>query len=90
MFGRQPSDAADILPGYQAPGTLAAGFEHVVTTCLMMAEPGRVARPRQDEAQKDPMTNWLGLIAVLELPQVGNRGYSRNCSELSKLGLAGE
>lgn len=45
---RQPADAADLLIGYQAAGSLPAGFEDVLATCLIMAELGQVARGRHD------------------------------------------
>ena len=44
---RQPGDVADLLAGYQAARPLPGGFEHVLSTCLIMAELSQVARGRQ-------------------------------------------
>lgn len=44
----QAADAADLLTGYRASAPLPKGFEHVATTCLIMAELGQVARGRRD------------------------------------------
>jgi len=45
---RQSADIADALNGYQGSGPLRPGFQQVVTTGLIMAELGQVARGRQD------------------------------------------
>lgn len=45
---RQSADLANLLAGYQAAGPLPGGFEDVVSTCLVMAELGQVARAKQD------------------------------------------
>jgi aminoglycoside phosphotransferase (APT) family kinase protein len=45
---RQPADVANLLDGYRATGPLPAGFEHVVSAGLVMAELGQVERGRQD------------------------------------------
>jgi hypothetical protein len=39
---------ANLVAGYQAAGPLSSGFEDVVSTCLVMAELGQVARAKKD------------------------------------------
>jgi aminoglycoside phosphotransferase (APT) family kinase protein len=45
---RQSADVANLVAGYQAAGPLSSGFEDVVSTCLVMAELGQVARAKKD------------------------------------------
>jgi aminoglycoside phosphotransferase (APT) family kinase protein len=45
---RRTADVADILSGYRVGGPLPGGFEQVVSTTLIMAELGQVARGGQD------------------------------------------
>ena len=45
---RQAADIKHVLAGYRAAGLLPNGFNHVLSTCLIMAELGQVARGRQD------------------------------------------
>jgi aminoglycoside phosphotransferase (APT) family kinase protein len=45
---RQSADNTEVLAGYKIAGPLSAGFNHVVSTCLIMAELGQVVRGSQD------------------------------------------